>query len=302
MNYAKIYDKLVEKCKPRGLDKSSVDYYTEIHHIVPRCMGGSNEDNNLVMFTAREHFVAHLLLWKSSPDNVSLMWSAYRTSNSHKDKINSRMHAVLREQQAKAMSERFISEETKEKISKTLTGHKRSRESIEKGRLKATGQKRSEETVRKLTEFRRNLIASGWTHSEESRKKISESSKGRVMSEEARLKISEFNKGKIIPEEHKQALFSYQKSLNPWQKSAAIARPARFKVWFDAHESYNLWLENDKPKSFSFSRIKSKSDGVEYKVYHFDKLVEMFIDGWIPMEDKDWKEFKDSKEKTLLEI
>jgi len=302
MNYEKIYKDLVAKCKPRGLDKKSVDYYTEIHHIVPRCMGGSDEDENLVMFTAREHFVAHLLLWKANPDNISLMWSAYRTSNSHKDKINSRMHAILREKQANAMSSRVVSEETRSKISKTLTGHKRSKESIEKGRLKATGQKRSEETVRKLTEFRRNLIASGWTHSEESRKKISESSKGRVMSEEARSKISEFNKGKVIPQEHKDLLSAYQKSLRPWQKSASIARPARFKVWFEADESYNLWVKNNKPKSISFSRIKSKADAVEYKVYHFDKLVEMFIDGWIPMEDTEWIEFKDSKEKPLLEV
>lgn len=38
--------------------------YTERHHIVPRFCGGSNEASNLVRLTARNHFIAHLLLVK----------------------------------------------------------------------------------------------------------------------------------------------------------------------------------------------------------------------------------------------
>lgn len=99
MNYKKIYDQLVEKEKPRGLDRSSVDYYTEIHHIVPRCMGGSNEDDNLVMFSAREHLIAHVLLWKAFPKHVGIvnaasMMVAIQTS----ERINSRVAAKLREE------------------------------------------------------------------------------------------------------------------------------------------------------------------------------------------------------------
>jgi len=38
--------------------------YVENHHILPRCMGGSNERDNLVSLTGREHYIAHLLLYK----------------------------------------------------------------------------------------------------------------------------------------------------------------------------------------------------------------------------------------------
>lgn len=38
--------------------------YTETHHILPRCLGGDNSKDNLVKLTAREHFIAHLLLTK----------------------------------------------------------------------------------------------------------------------------------------------------------------------------------------------------------------------------------------------
>ena len=57
MNYQNIYQNLIEYRKqniPEG--------YTEKHHIVPKCMNGTNIDSNLVKFTAREHFVAHQLL------------------------------------------------------------------------------------------------------------------------------------------------------------------------------------------------------------------------------------------------
>lgn len=38
--------------------------YTECHHIVPRSLGGSDNADNLVHLTYREHFIAHLLLSK----------------------------------------------------------------------------------------------------------------------------------------------------------------------------------------------------------------------------------------------
>lgn len=38
--------------------------YTEKHHIIPKCLGGSNKKDNLVILTAREHFICHWLLTK----------------------------------------------------------------------------------------------------------------------------------------------------------------------------------------------------------------------------------------------
>lgn len=47
-----------------GLDKTKIDGYREIHHIVPRCMGGLDDDNNLVLLTAKEHYLCHGLLFE----------------------------------------------------------------------------------------------------------------------------------------------------------------------------------------------------------------------------------------------
>ena len=65
--YQKTYDSLIEKRKkfPLTKDKNDPNYiYCETHHILPKCLGGSNDEANLVNFTAREHFIAHKLLFK----------------------------------------------------------------------------------------------------------------------------------------------------------------------------------------------------------------------------------------------
>lgn len=71
MNYFKIYDALICNAKER-LEKVE---HGEVHHIKPRCMGGDDSKDNLVLLTYREHFVAHLLLVKMHPDNTRLYFA-----------------------------------------------------------------------------------------------------------------------------------------------------------------------------------------------------------------------------------
>lgn len=291
MNYQKVYDSLVAKCVPRGLDKKALEGYYEKHHIIPKCLGGTDKKENFVLFTPREHVIAHKLLWKANPENYSLMWAYTRTVNSHKGLLTSREVEKAKIAKAEFMSNRVVSEETREKIRQTLTGHKRTPESIEKGRQKMLGRKVSPEVSQKISDRRQELIASGWTMPEEARKKIGDAFRGKKISEEHKRKISEFNKGKVVPDHVRAATSAYQKSLRPWQKSASIARPERAKVWAQAANYYNVWLENDKPKSWAFSTIVSKLENFNYKTYHFDKLVEMFHEGWVPHYDKEWLEF-----------
>ena len=71
MDYNKIYESLVERGKNRKLD-----CYTESHHIIPRCMCGSDDTSNLVDLTPEEHYLAHQLLVKIYPGNHSLVKAA----------------------------------------------------------------------------------------------------------------------------------------------------------------------------------------------------------------------------------
>lgn len=72
MNYQKIYDDICKRGQERILSK---EIYTEKHHIVPKCMNGTNEKSNLTVLTAREHFLVHYILTRIYPDN-SKIWSA----------------------------------------------------------------------------------------------------------------------------------------------------------------------------------------------------------------------------------
>lgn len=77
MNYLKIYNEIISNAKKR--DK--LDYYMEKHHIIPKSEGGGNSDDNLVYLTAKEHFIAHKLLYKIEPTNYNRMLSFLMMSN-----------------------------------------------------------------------------------------------------------------------------------------------------------------------------------------------------------------------------
>lgn len=60
MDYKKNYFKLIEKAKNRR----ELPRIYEIHHILPKSLGGSNSTDNLVALTPKEHYIAHYLLCK----------------------------------------------------------------------------------------------------------------------------------------------------------------------------------------------------------------------------------------------
>lgn len=97
MDYKKIYNNLIERAKIRELDT-----YKEKHHILPKCMGGNNTKENLVCLTAREHYIAHLLLVKIYPSVGGLkmaVWAMINLSNKQHQRtytISSRTYETYR--------------------------------------------------------------------------------------------------------------------------------------------------------------------------------------------------------------
>ena len=116
MDYNKHYNKLISKAKNRTL----VNVYTEEHHIVPRCMGGSNKKSNKVRLLAEEHYIAHLLLAKMHPDNDSLLYAANMMSNR-----NNKTYSWARKRFAKMHSKRLKGRKlSKEHCNKISAIHK----------------------------------------------------------------------------------------------------------------------------------------------------------------------------------
>lgn len=89
--YTKIYYAIIENAQ-----KEPREGYTEIHHIIPKCLGGNNDSENLVTLTYREHYICHCLLTKmhDSPLLVKAFWAM---SNKNRGKYyNSRLYDMAR--------------------------------------------------------------------------------------------------------------------------------------------------------------------------------------------------------------
>lgn len=112
MNSQRIYYEIIQNAKLRGLNKKSIGGYFEKHHIIPRSLNGSNCKTNLVLLTAREHFICHYLLTKIYKENTQhyKMIKAFfmMTWNSKEKKqqryVNSRLYNSLKNAYAKAFS------------------------------------------------------------------------------------------------------------------------------------------------------------------------------------------------------
>jgi hypothetical protein len=151
--YSKWYESLIHKAQLRG----SIQGYKETHHIIPRSFGGDDSKKNLVQLTAREHYIAHALLWKMKFEGIygSKMAFAFNTfinkmttkerGVNHTYTISSRMYETFRKHYSQMLKEKYARE------GGTWVGRKHSEESKKK-----IGEKS------KLKEFKRGPEHPNW--------------------------------------------------------------------------------------------------------------------------------------------
>lgn len=98
IHYYNRYLRFIESCR----SDTTVYDYTEDHHIVPKSLGGTDNLDNIIKLSARQHFIAHLLLWKTHM-TFGMAKAFYMMANVNSDKhtgrkfkINSRIFETLR--------------------------------------------------------------------------------------------------------------------------------------------------------------------------------------------------------------
>jgi hypothetical protein len=138
--YTKYYHSIITQAASR-----KTNTYTEEHHIIPRSMGGSDDDTNLVRLTGREHFVCHLLLTKMVNDplrhkalKAARMMATTSGPGQHRYKVTSRIYESLMKESL------VVSNETRTKmgVSQKLR--------FEKSPGTFKNKKHTEETLQKL--------------------------------------------------------------------------------------------------------------------------------------------------------
>ena len=173
MDYQKIYDDLINSARLRPNHKW-LNGYTEQHHIVPKSMGGTNDSCNLVRLTAREHFIAHWLLWRIHRTS-KMAYAFKRMCTGHEQGrryVPSRGYIVARKAVVEALTGRSPSVATLLKRSIALKGRKLLPRSLET-RLKIS---------KKLSGRKIGPM------SEEQKVKLSKAMKGRKQTPEHRAK------------------------------------------------------------------------------------------------------------------
>ena len=163
MDYTRIYNILISRAKSRVIEG-----YVEKHHIIPKCVGGTNDKDNLVILTAREHFIAHQLLVKIYPNEPKLAFAARMMciSKSGQQRYNNRFYEWLKIRYLKAKSTI-----PKKKYKKETKPRKpRAKETKPRNRIYIM----SEEQKQKISQ---TMKSHNRKHSDEIKKRISESNK-----------------------------------------------------------------------------------------------------------------------------
>lgn len=182
MDYFKIYDSLMRRSLNRNLEG-----YSEKHHIVPKCIGGTDVSENIVKLTAKEHYIAHRLLIEMYPSEKKLKYAFWmmctmKTESQDRYKVSSRTYEY-----AKLLIS-TKSESTKKKISDSL------KYAYESGsRKKRTGIKMPESFGEAISNAKKGMVGTnkGIPMSDEQKEKIRNTLKGHNVSEVTRNKISE---------------------------------------------------------------------------------------------------------------
>lgn len=114
--YQKWYNQIISRaiCSNRKkLRRNKEGYvYYELHHILPKCCGGEDIAENLVLLTAKEHYICHLLLPKFTEGKIkhklinALIRMTFAKSKGQ-ERYTARSHDTIRKLIAEKNAEMF---------------------------------------------------------------------------------------------------------------------------------------------------------------------------------------------------
>jgi hypothetical protein len=193
--YTRWYNAITKRAQTRVIDG-----YVERHHIQPRSLGGTDDKDNLVDLTAREHFICHWLLTKmhtgEAKSKMIYALNGMKRSNEFAQRYETAITSRVYENLKKEFS--IVHSATMKGRTPWNKGIPVTEEQRVKNRIAATGKKFSQGVIEK-----RSAKIRGQKRSEETKLKMSIASKGKPkgpMSEETKIKISQGTKGKSKPE------------------------------------------------------------------------------------------------------
>lgn len=173
--YTRWYDSIVYNAQCAMRSRKDGVYY-ENHHIHPNCFGGTKKRRNMVLLTAREHFLCHWLLTKMMADDVGTRKMMKAMKSFTRASKNQQRGIIMQSVRYRI---------AREIANKSFRGVPRSPEVRAKISAATKGRPHSAEHNRKM-----GLAHAGKTISEKQKREHSEAMKTRYANPEARLKTS----------------------------------------------------------------------------------------------------------------
>lgn len=170
-HYLNRYNRFIDVLKTQNIIG-----YSEKHHIIPKSLGGVDTADNLVSLTARQHYVAHWMLWKIYGGVMTTAFNYMNGIKRYGTRLNSKTAAILKHQEIERQKLKVFSEETRQKMRDKKLGRVLPEETKTKLRLINLGKKRTEEFCRKVSEAKKGKTNGriGYTQSKETKLKIAE--------------------------------------------------------------------------------------------------------------------------------
>ena len=186
--YLNIYFSLVEK----RIKNPFCGNLKEIHHIIPKSLGGKNTHDNLVTFSAREHYIAHRILVKITEGDrrIKMVHALWGMSNRL---INNKEHEYLTSRKYEEARKLFIEiagSHLKGRSYEEIYGKEKAI-TLKKQRANSVSKHRKGKTWEEIfgeekAQWMRSKVSTG-----------SEKRKGKKQTKETRDKISNSSIGKI---------------------------------------------------------------------------------------------------------
>jgi len=285
MNYINLYWNLISNAYIRKISSNIV---TERHHIYPKELGGTNNSNNIIKLTLREHFIAHYALHKIYGGSMTLAINMMSNFNKYKNGNNSKRFEKLKRETSILYSlsrrgKKYPPREEKYRIKMSLI--KRGLFDYEKDKQEKINKKRVCCDKTKLAVSNRHR---GKILSEETKRKISEAKKGFKHSIETRLLMSKIHKGmpSSLKGTHKNKPDSKKGKPNLSQFKRSLVRNKNiFKIIYDKVIISNLKInpkiilselniiDNSKNRAKIYYMLK-KMNNIKIKIIkdYFEKL------------------------------
>lgn len=241
--YKNWYYEIIANAKLRPLQSG----YTENHHITPLSLGGSNNSENLITLTAREHFICHMLLTKftSGSEKHKMIYAAnmmlrmsrpYQHRYVPKSKIYEMLKREFGSMHLLNLTGRKLTNEHKANISAACKGRVVSLETIDKRRKASTGLIRTAEQRERMSKAQKGRPKKIYTEEQKNQisEKISLANKGKPKSVETRKKLSEALKGKLTGPRTEE---TKNKMRKPKSDAHRKAISEGRKAWYAANKS-----------------------------------------------------------------